>query len=131
MTNDTADFVIQLAVMPIELIMSIFAPRGGSGTTQVRSGTSTMGNVGAAQQQAAYVTSGATHTSVYAGSYQGGAAQQGGAGSFFVAHQPPSPSGAGGQQATGGGSSPISTPGGGSTGAGPGTIRRGGSGRFV
>ena len=67
MTNDTVDFFIQLATMPIGLIASIFggaASQGGPPQSQVKTGTSTMGNVGAAQRQAATAVAGVRHTSV-------------------------------------------------------------------
>jgi len=31
MTNDTANWAIQMALMPLELVMSLFTPQGGAG----------------------------------------------------------------------------------------------------
>lgn len=67
MTNDTADFAIKLAMMPLELVMSLFGgggPSVGASTAQTqRVGTSTMGAAPAAQQQAQQAVATVTHTS--------------------------------------------------------------------
>ena len=63
MTNDSIDFGMQLAMMPLELVMSIFGSQGASGGTRARSGSSTLGAATRAQSQAARVVSTVTHVS--------------------------------------------------------------------